>query len=178
MSVTMGDFHPCNEWIPEENGLTWMSDDTPMFVVDQTTHRKYWNDTSEITRIKHCGLILGTLPIHAVVGIGNIFYRAWKLISCAHFTAPTQQVTPSDNQEKPEGFKNAAHDCCRIALQPIAIVGLEAAACYGCCCPNDGMKLYATIERAEYEEGVLAPCFQPDPDRHLFNGNPNLRNQF
>ncbi len=188
MSVTMGDFHPCNEWIPDEKGPKRITDDKPLFVIDQTTNRKYWNESDALHRITHCFLCcLWTPIVHPIAGTANVLYRSWNLFTCAHFNTPDNQVTPldnqvppSDNQQEPKSYEDnkqdALHDCYRIALQPIAIVGLEAAACYGCCCPNDGMKLYASIERAEYGRSVLAPFFQPESHPHLFNGNPNQMN--
>lgn len=62
-------------------------------------------------------------------------------------------------------------DALRIIASPIAIAGLELAAIYGIIRPYDGRKLYASIERAEYRNFILVPCFQPDPTSHALGGD-------
>lgn len=73
---------------------------------------------------------------------------------------------------------DAGTDLLRIVAVPISLVGLELAALYGILSPYDGRKLYASIERLTYEKYILAPCFQPDPQSHLFGGDRNKQNAF
>ena len=73
---------------------------------------------------------------------------------------------------------DAGKDSLRIVAAPFSILGLELAALYGLIRPYDGRKMYATIERAMYGNPILAPCFQPEPERHAFGGDINERNAF
>jgi hypothetical protein len=77
-----------------------------------------------------------------------------------------------------ERLKDAGKDLLRVVTTPIALVGLELAAIYGIFNPYDGRKLYASIERAQYGNFILAPCFQPDPRYHALGGDPAVRNAF
>lgn len=60
-------------------------------------------------------------------------------------------------------LKDRGQDLLRIAVTPIAFIGLELAVIYGVLSPYSGRKLYSSIERARYGICVLVPCFQSIP---------------
>lgn len=97
----------------------------------------------------------------------------FKLISLSHFW-----VKKSEKCDFKSRLKDAGKDFLRIIAQPVTLVGLELAAIYGLFRPYDGRKLYASFERAAYGDSILAPCFQPDPEKHLFGGNMNKRDAY
>ncbi len=117
-------------------------------------------------------MTLGTPIVHSTASVVNVAYRIVKLVSLSHFWM-------SREAEKSYNFKarlkSAGKDLARVLMQAFASVGLELAAIYGLFRPLDGRKLYASIERAQYGNFILAPCFQPSPKRHLFGGNSNDR---
>lgn len=170
--VLNADFTISNRWTLDSNGEKWPFGERcgqPMYLIDNTTGRRYLNESKTIVRIKCFLLTLGTPLAHPFVSIINIAYRILKLISLSHFWIEKK------NEEKKYNFKarsaDAGYDLLRIFATPVSIVCLELAALYGCFRPYDGRKLYASLERATYGNYILAPCFQPDPKRHLFGGD-------
>lgn len=172
-SVQLNDFQPLNNWKPEKSGAKYC-DGSPVFIVDQATHRRYWNESHGVIRFKCFLLTLGTPLIQSVAGVINMAVRIAKLVSLHHFWSP---------QVKGATFKaralHAASDLIRVAAAPLALIGMELAALYGIFNPLDGRKLYASIERGIYNgQFFLAPCFQPNPEKHFFGGDPHKKDQF
>ncbi|NGX42301.1 MAG: hypothetical protein K940chlam7_00579 [Chlamydiae bacterium] len=172
LSVTLKDFQPYNSWKVEGNGKKYEGG-KPANLIDETTGRKYGNESKGCVRFKCALLTLGTPLVHAIAAPLNVAYRILKLISFFHFWKP---------QEGNYSFKaralDAAADLLRVVGTPIALLGLELSAVFGIFTPYDGRKLYASFERAFYNHFILAPCFQPDPKTHLLGGDPNKPDQF
>jgi hypothetical protein len=140
-------------------------------VVDRTTWKPYLNEFIGVIWLKCFGLFLGTPVVQTALLICNVAYRLFNLLTFVHFWKEHQ---------KPCSFTarllDFGADLLRIVAAPLALVGLELAALYGLLNPRDGRKLYATIERAEYGDGLFAPCFQPEAKRHLLGSDINQRN--
>jgi hypothetical protein len=167
MSIILGDFRPVNEWKPEDTRSLGFA----IYIIDQTTQRKYLNESKCIVRMKCALCTLGTPLVHAITSIVNVVYRIFKLITFVHFWLQKQDENKYDFKAR---LADAGADMLRIIATPLAIVGLELSALYGLCSrPYDGRKLYATIERATYGRSILAPCFQPEPTSHFFGGDIN-----
>jgi hypothetical protein len=179
MSVTLKDFQPINHWKLDLDGKIYPCGEggkkVPQFIIDQTTGRRYLNESRKVVGIKCFLLTLATPCVHPVASIANVAYRILKLISFSHFWI-------NKGGEAKYNFKarlaDAGIDLLRIVATPISIIGLELAAFYGCFRPYDGRKLYASIERATYGNFIIAPCFQPEPQSHALGGNINRRNVF
>jgi len=175
-NVTLKDFYPVNKWIIDDKGPEYDDCVQYRYIIDQTTGRSYLNESANVVKDKCTLLVLGTPFIHLVASIINVAYRIFKLVTLYHFK---ELLTKANN---PPTFKaclnEAGKDALRIITAIFAYVLLEIAACYGTIRPYDGRKLYATIERAQYGNFILAPCFQPDASRHLFGGNINTKNAF
>lgn len=175
MDISLKDFQPINHWKPDFDGPRWWRTKEPQFIIDLSTNRRYLNEDSNIVRFKSFLLTIGTPFVHSIATIVNIACKTLKIATLSHFWI-----------EKDEGLSYSLKnriidmgiDISRIATAPIALIGLELAAIYGVLKPYDGRKLYATIERAEYGNFILAPCFQPDPSRHAFGGDINQKNAF
>ena len=105
----------------------------------------------------------------------TVAFRILKLATLSHLWI---RKAGEDKYNFKARVKDAAVDLLKVAIHPIVIVGLELAAIYGVFRPYDGRKLYASLERAQYGHCVLAPCFQPDPRRHLFGGDINKRDVY
>ncbi len=172
-SITLRDFQPINTWKPDLNGPKW-SDGDPKHLIDATTERRYWNESKGCVGFKCFLLTLGTPIVHSVASLVNVVYRM-KLVMFSHFRVDKEGEKSYSFKER---LKDAGKDLLRVVTTPIAFVGLELAAIYGMFTPYNGRKLYASIERAQYGNFILAPCFQPDPTRHAFGGNPEERNAF
>jgi hypothetical protein len=101
---------------------------------------------------------------HPFASVFNIAYRIFKLVTFSHFWVEKKSEV-NESGEREYNFKarltDAGQDLLRIVATPVAIIGLELVAIYGLFRPYDGRKLYASIERATYGNGMLAPCFQP-----------------
>ena len=169
MSISMGDFCPLNKWKIDEEGPRFMGENEPAYIIDQTTRKAYLNESLANVGCKSFLLTLGTPFVHTAACICKIAYNIFNIA----------QTLMSDEKK---GFFSRlftiGKHLLNIALAPIALVGLELAAIYGIFNPYDGRKLYASIERATYGHYVLAPCFQPFANTHLFGGDINQKNAF
>jgi hypothetical protein len=177
MSIVRGDFQLFNRWKVDTDGERYRSGEfgklgEPKYLIDQTTGRKYGNETKGTVRLKCFLLCFGTPIAHSVAAVINVIYRIVKLVTLSHFWI-------AKSGERKYNFTarlaDAGKDVLRILLQPFSIIGLELSALFGVFTPYNGRKLYATIERAEYGSYISAPCFQPDPTQHLFGGNTENR---
>lgn len=176
MSVKLNDFQPLNKWIEDTEGEKFEScsgEEIPKYIIDQTTNRKYLNESRFCVGNKCLLLTIGTPFVHAIAGIIAVAFRTLKVISFYHFW---RVKTSEDHYDGKERLKDLGKCLLRIVLEPIAILGLELSALYGVLNPYDGRKLYASIERAQYGHFILAPCFQPDPTQHLLGSDVNHRN--
>lgn len=174
MSICIKDFQPINNWHVDLEGHKFDTGE-PQFIIDESIGRKYLNEDNGIIRFKCFLLTFGTPIIHAATSLVNIAYRILKLVSFYHFWAEKPEEKSYDFQAR---LFDASIDLLRIFTQPFAYIGLELAAIYGVFDPLNGRKIYATIERAQYGNFILAPCFQPEPEEHLLGGDLNQRNAF
>ena len=168
MDVSIRDFQLVNIWKVDEAGEKGVAE----YIIDKSTGRKYGNEPKELIREKCILLTLGTPIVHSIASVVNMAYRIVKLVSLSHFWRPREGEESYNFKAR---LKDAGKDLARVVMQPFALIGLELAAVYGVFRPLDGRKLYASIERVQYGDYVLAPCFQPDPEKHLFGGNINDR---
>lgn len=172
MDLFLRDFYPFSTWEQDEGalGLRWDGGE-PQFVIDQSTRRKYLNEFKGVVRIKCLLLIAATPIVHPIASFINVACKIVKLVSFYHFFK-------QGNIPFKERVKHAGKDLLKIAITPLALPALEMAAIYGIFAPYNGRKLYASFERALYENFFLAPCFQPEPTSHAFGGDINRQNAF
>lgn len=172
--ITLKDFQPINRWKLDSEGPQWgYGVQEPQYIIDQSTGRRYFNESKGIVGYKCFLLTLGTPFVHLPAAFINLAYRIAKVVSGSHFWAAASHTTTFKAR-----LTEAGKDLLRIVAAPLALVGLELAAIYGMGRPYDGRKLYATIERAQYGNFILAPCFQPDPTQHALGGDVNKKNAF
>ncbi len=162
MTVILNDFRLVNNWEPDRKGPSWLNfdseaPDVPAYLTDQSTGRRYWNESLPVVSFKCLLLAVGTPIVHTIAAVISAVCRIFIILSLS---------------------EDAGEHALKLLATPFAVVGLELAAIYGIFNPYDGRKLYASIERALYSQHLLAPCFQPDPKSHLFGGNINQRNAF
>lgn len=173
-SISPSDFFPVNRWQLDSAGPKWRCclehRNLPLFLIDGSTQRRYLNESEGTVRLKCFLLTLGTPFVHTPAALCNVAFRVAKVVSGSHFWGEAASHESS--------WKRLAEDLLRIAAAPLSIVGAELAAVYGLFRPYDGRKLYATVERAEYGDFVLAPCFQPEAASHLLGGDINKRNAY
>jgi hypothetical protein len=174
MNVLLKDFQPINTWKPDQTGPQWFNGNEvlePQFLIDQTTNKRYLNESHGVVRFKCFLLTIGTPLVHSIASIATIAYRALKLVTLSYFWTDTHIPFKAR-------LSNAGKDLLRIVAAPLSIIGLELSCIYGLFRPYDGRKLYATIERATYGNYILAPCFQPNPERHALGGNIHEKDVF
>lgn len=181
--LDLKNIQPINTWRPDSEGPKWddgrRNKDAPKYLIDETTGNKYWNETKKIVRSKCFLLTLGTPFIQPIALLINAANKIVKLVSFYHFWKEIPLSDVFTNLTQVIRIGDTIEDLLRVAITPIAFVGLELAAIYGLFSPYDGRKLYASIEKAMYDDSFnLAPCFQPNPTCHLFCGNPQKRNAF
>lgn len=174
-TLNLKDFQPINDWKIDVDGQKWESSTDPVYIIDQTTSKKYWNHSKGSIQVKCVLLTLGTPIVHPVSSTANILYRVVKIISLFHFWGEVEEGKSSSLKAR---AKRARNDCLRVLTAPIALIGLELSSIYGVVNPYDGRKLYASIERACYGKAVLARCFQPSPTGHTFGGDPLKRDAY
>ena len=81
MSITIKDFQPINHWSLDRNGDLSDSGE-PLDLIDETTERKYRNESTQIIRFK-CALLAITVPIvHAAAACLSIAWKIMKLPAC------------------------------------------------------------------------------------------------
>ena len=174
-SVTIRDFQPVNTWQTQTSGKKWRKSNAPMYVIDQSTGKKYWNESKHILRLKCLALALGTPIVHLIGTMVTVAYKIARLVTFSHFWEKKEGEKSYSFKER---AKDAGKDLLRVAASPIIIASLELAAIYGMVKPYDGRKLFASIERAMYGGSLLAPCFQPQAEEHLFGGDINKQNSW
>ena len=180
MSVASNDFTLVNNWIPDPK-LKWWGTNEPMYLIDESTGKCYWNESKVIVRIK-CAL-LGTLGTagNLLLAVSNIAFRVLRLVSLYHLWRPNVQFKARLVSIQ-EDFKS-------LVRTPFIFTGLIFSALYGLISPYDGRKLYASFANlANYTIFIpyfgtlhipaFAPCFQPSPTRHFFGGDPTKQNKF
>jgi hypothetical protein len=172
--TTIKDFQPISTWTVDTEGGKWEGENEPKYLLDESTGRRYFNESKGCVRFKCIGLSLITPFAHLIATVVNVIYRVLKIISFANFWLPRE----GDSYDFKGRLKDTGLDAARIVLAPITLLSLELSSIYGWFTPYNGRKLYATIERASYGDFILAPCFQPDPQKHAFGGDVNKRDQY
>lgn len=177
MNVKWKDFRLVNKWTPDVKGPCYQcrgnNKGEPQFLIDESTRRRYLNESRGVVAFKCSLLVVGTPIVHPVAGLYNIAWRIFKLVTLSHFWWPG-----GEHYNFKGRALNASQDMMRILATPLAVVGLQLAAIYGLFRPYDGRKLYASLERATYGNWILAPCFQPTPSSHLFGGDLKRKDAF
>jgi len=179
MDIKIADFQPINTWILDLNSGNWtdendMDTGVPRFIIDETTKRRYTNESSGCVRFKCFLLVFGTPIVHSLTALFHAATKIFNLVTLYHFWVNLE----GDAYNFKGRLENAGNDLLNLIILPLSIVGLELSAIFGVLSPYDGRKLYASIERAAYGDSILAPCFQPDAQFHLFGGNINERDVF
>lgn len=155
--VVLNDFHPWTEWT-EVGGHNFRNSNIPQLIQNGRTEKLYFNDDRWTIRGKGALLIVGVPIIHSVLLVQNIAERVVRIVTFSHFW----RDVPEENGHYSLCGRVCAlsADVLRIALAPIALVGMELAAIYMVFNPLDGKKIYAAIEQLEYGSWNL-PCMHP-----------------
>lgn len=170
MKICMNDFKIFNQWEIDRSAL--YADGSPKYLIDRSTGKQYLNEDTSVVRFKCLLLTMGTIPVHLIASIVKVANDAIKAISC--FFAPNQ----SANYNLKSRLNECGNHLLAIARAPLFIALLELSSIFGVFSPYNGRKLYASLERAHYGDFILAPCFQPKAQNHLFGGDINQRNAF
>ena len=158
-------FQFCGTWVIDVDGEK-DPEGNPLHVIDQATGKRYYNDP----KLRNKMFMYATIPCDAVVSAGYAGIRVVKLISCYHCWPEHMDYEPVSPCELPsvvEGkslveedtaahhktcedqVKAAAMDVVKLVAMPIFCLGKQAAACWGCCFPNDGRKAHILIAANE-----------------------------
>jgi hypothetical protein len=154
--IHLSHFIPCNEWTSTQGSH---------YVIDKSTGDRYANEQARIKRLKCLVMAAATPVVHSASMTLNLANRIIKLVTFAHFWHPSHK-----GYSLQECCLDYGKDLLRVAFTPILFLGLELSAVYGVFSPNDGGKLFATFERCLFEQGILAPCLQPEPASQVIWG--------
>lgn len=174
IGVTRQDFQFVNEWKVDNRGPFFRNYETgryePMYIVNMTSGRRYLNESEGTVGIKCFLLTLATPIVQTVCCLALAAFSLMKLLVLYPLWKPVNGL---------ESRKQAVVDEVKgLLLNLVAPVLLELSAIYGMFSPYNGRNLYASLERAVYGDGFLAPCFQPSPYRHFFGGDINKQNAY
>ncbi|MDE3055241.1 MAG: hypothetical protein KGI80_00875 [Verrucomicrobiota bacterium] len=151
-NVNHKDFDIINEW-ETQSFPAYPDSNIPMYIKEIGANRRYLNQSATVLRGKCFLLALGTPFFHAIAAVVKIAVEV-------AFIAGFLFGFVSKESAKKAGFALL----CDLFFAPATLLGLELAALYGIFMPHDGRKLYATLERFQYNSAVLAPGFQPSPE--------------
>ncbi len=169
VGIEWGHFSPINQWKIKYYNL-----------IDGTTGDKYYDEPTQLVRLKCIGLFAATWIAQPIGLTCNLVNKIAKIALFAHLWNPSLQRDYSYTARLLEWGK----DLLVIVATPLLLVGMLFASLYGATLSAyDGRKLYATCERLAYSGGyqffpingdekclhnyVLGPCFQPSPKTHL-----------
>lgn len=173
--ITLKDFYPINRWKIDNDGPEYDYADGPKNLIDQTTKRNYRNEDLSTVWCKCALLTLGTPLVHSAALVIGITIRIARLITFFDFWKDAPEKEQYDFTAR---LLDAGGNLLKIIFSPLIFIALEFSAIYGLIRPYDGRKLYASFERLQYGSFILAPCFQPDCDIHLFGGDPKRKNSW
>ncbi len=177
VDLNLNDFRPISSWNDEIGGRLWLNPEVgpmytevgPMYTIDESTSRKYLNQRAQVLVIKNFLLVLGS-------PIAQIYFLSAKslyLIRDLFINLLCCNVASLKNR-----IWQVSRNVGVLVSMPLIYVLLELSALYGLVRPFDGRKLYASFERLAGDFDYLAPCFQPEPERHLFGGAIDARDAF
>lgn len=146
---------------------TWF-DGRPRYIIDQDTQDIYSNEPNSIVRIKCFFLLLGSPFVHTIAAIVTSCSRLMNLLNDIRLSIYARLIGQSDSRA-------LLQDSLLLILNLMAPLMLSFAALYGVLLPQNGRKLYASIERLLYAGPVLATCFQPYASRNFLGGDINSR---
>lgn len=171
VNIVAKDFCVFNKWRVDHQSERFY-DGQPRHLIDESTGRRYLNEDKLVVGFKCFLLTIGTLPVHLIAS-------SIKVLQCA-FNAVFAFIQPAPHTGY--NLKNRISDSllniAKIVIAPTVIALLEVSAVYGIFSPYNGRKLYASLERSYYGSFILAPCFQPQAQKHLFGGRIEAHNAF
>lgn len=176
MDINIRDFSLFAEYELDHNGprfsgsaLNARHSNTPVYIIDTGTGKKYLNQSDSNVRIK-CGMLIFATPFLQISLLAMKFFaRLSDVLLC--FIAP----------KKSSFFwqvKEISSQILRAISIPLIYIALEISAIYGLFFPQDGRRIYAAFERLAGDERFLAPCFQVNTIKHLFGGDLYDRHAF
>jgi len=86
-SVDLKDFQPINKWKVDKDGPKFYNGN-PQHLIDQTTGRKYFNESPGVVSFKCFLVTLGTPIVHGIASLLNVAWRILKLVTLSHFWVP------------------------------------------------------------------------------------------
>ena len=113
----------------------------------------YYEDDPDI-RIKSLALFIFNPLIHIPILIFNILYRIIRVILFVPLWSYPKKLSAKDR------WTAWGVDILRIALTPIAFIGLQFSAIYGVIDPKNGRKYTVAIQNLIYGETVFPICFK------------------
>lgn len=134
----------------------------------------YVYDSNTVLRFKHAALFVASPLVNLVGQVLNVANKVSKIVLLSHFWYSSKSEETKYNFTA--RLKEFSTDVAKVVFSPLLYIGQISAPLYGLIRPKDGRKLYATFERFVYGDYLIAPCFQPNPQRHLFGGDLNASN--
>jgi hypothetical protein len=132
------------------------------FIRDQTTGKRYRNESTTRIRLKCAGLVFATLFIQPFFLLSIMI---GKIVSLVLFL-PFWRVLFDKSYPFKAAVGDTAKNLLKIIAFPLAFVGLELSAIYGIFRPYDGRKVYSAIQGAYagWNNCQFVQCFKPYND--------------
>ncbi|MBS0585374.1 MAG: hypothetical protein JSR76_03615 [Verrucomicrobia bacterium] len=159
VSYSFKDFQPSG-WTVVSDGDKYEGIEIPKWIRNDVTGKKYLNEKESTIRAKCAVFVIGTPVLHALYSISLVAETGAQIIRRFAIAKAPLKVK----------LLNTGKELLRVALLPIAIVGLTLAAAIGVFNPRYGRQLYGSIEGVIYKMGKAAPCFAPNARAHGAGG--------
>jgi|JI9StandDraft_1071089.scaffolds.fasta_scaffold30394_5 hypothetical protein len=164
VSYSFKDFQPSG-WTPVADGEKYPGTEIPKWIRNDRTGKIYLNEKESTIRAKCAVFVVATPILHALYAISLVVETGAQIIRRFAISKAPFKVK----------LLNTGKELLRIALLPIAVVGLMIAAVIGVFKPRYGRQLYGSIEGVIYKMGKAAPCFEPNATCHGGGGDIGRR---
>jgi len=148
-AISWRHFQPINTWTPcaEQKGSS-----DPTCIMDMSTREAYSYISKKELRKDFFSMIVKTPRDH----VSFVAQRVFRLITFYHYHSKIR--TPPWRQR----VRMAKDDVLDILKPPLSLIFFEIAAIYALISPNNGRKLFASIDRVFYSPPIISLC----PEKH------------
>ncbi len=178
LNLQRADFILATEWKESKDKEKWADCDVPKWIYDPTAQRIYLNDSKGVVRFKCLALAAASPLVHPVASLFAQCIALAKIVSFYPFWCEDLLEVDSNGKDFSIRITRYFVEVIRLIFAPLVVLMLCSSALYGIYAPYDGRKLYASWERFLYGGSLLAPCFQPDANSHLFRGDKDKSGQW
>lgn len=167
-------FYPINKWEVDAQGPRWKVQERGFaFIKDLSTEDRYLNEDKNHIRRKFVFCFFGSLMVQPIALLVNLIVRIIRLVSFHAFWRKPKHTYTEGTEFLTLRIRTAecVKNILRVIATPVVLPLFALSSLYGLIRPYDGRKLYGNLEAAIYGRSLIAPCFQPNPKKHLFGSD-------